>query len=144
MTRIFSIVGTSKRGKTRLLNQLIVLLKKRGYTICVIKHSDHVLTYKDVDHEGKDTFTFSEAGADEVYLVSPQFTYHVKSEETSLEEIIKTSKADFILVEGFKKSKTKKIVIKTPQEEIAVKGEVIYTIEGEYDPEEIVSLLIHS
>ena len=144
MTRIFSIVGTSKRGKTRLLNQLIVLLKKRGYTICVIKHSNHVLTYKDVDHEGKDTFTFSEAGADEVWLTSPQFTYHIKAEETSLEEIIKTSNTDFILLEGFKQSETKKIVIKTPQEEITVRGEIIYTIEGEYDPEEILNILIHS
>lgn len=143
MTTVVSIVGTSHSGKTTLLKQLITLLKKKGFTVCVIKHSNQVLTYKDVDHEGKDTYTFSEAGADEVWLTSPQLTYYMQSEETSLHSMIKASKADFIFTEGFKKSDTKKIVVKTPGEHIAVKGDILCTIEGEYNAEDILELLIH-
>lgn len=142
--KVVSIVGKSKRGKTTLLRQLIHLLKKRGYTVCVVKHSSQQLTYKDFDHEGKDTFTFSEAGADEVWLTSPQLTYHVTPEETDLDAIINSTNADFIFTEGFKKAETKKIVIKTPGEHINVTGEILFTIEGEYDLEEIVRVLIHS
>ena len=144
MTKVFSVVGTSKRGKTTLINQLTKILRKKGYTICVVKHTNHHLTYKDFDHEGKDTFTYAESGADEVWLTSPLFTYHAKPAETALEEIIALSKADFILTEGFKNAETKKIVIKSPEETIVVKGEVIYIIEGEYNPEEIADILIHS
>ncbi len=138
-----SIVGNSHSGKTTLLKQLIILLKKKGFTVCVIKHSDQVLTYKDVDHEGKDTYTFSEAGADEVWLTSPQLTYHIHAKETPLQSMIKASKADFIFTEGFKSADTKKIVIKTPGEHIAVRGDILCTIEGEYNAEDILELLIH-
>ncbi len=146
MTKVFSVVGTSKSGKTKLLTQLIPLLKEKGYTVCVIKHSHQRLIYADFDHEGKDTFTFSEAGADEVWLTSPQLTYNVKNWETPLTEIIEKSKADFIFVEGFKEAPTKKIVIKKKAEDINVnvKGEVLITIEGEYDLQKVLDILIHS
>ncbi len=143
MTRVVSVVGNSKTGKTTLLSQLVHLLKERGYTVCVVKHSSMKLSYRDFDHEGKDTCSFSEAGADEVWLTSPSLTYHMKSEETSLDEIIRNTKADFILVEGFREAETKKIVIKEKGEEIDVKG-VIHTIEGEYDPEEILDIILYS
>ncbi|KYK38348.1 MAG: molybdopterin-guanine dinucleotide biosynthesis protein B [Theionarchaea archaeon] len=144
MTRIFSVVGKSKRGKTTLLTQLIRLLKQKGYTVCVIKHSDQLLTFRDFDHKGKDTFTFSEAGADEVWLTAPSVTYHLHSEETALHKILETLKTDFIFTEGFKQADTQKIVLRKPGEDITVKGDVLVTIEGEYDPEEILELLIHS
>ena len=112
MTRVLSIVGKSKRGKTTLLRQLISLLKERGYTVCVIKHSDKNLTYKDFDHKGKDTYAFSEAGADEIWLTSPSVTYHLTPGETFLCEMINTTKADFVFTEGFKQADTEKIVLK--------------------------------
>ena len=142
--KVLSIVGKSKRGKTTLLRQLISSLKKRGYTVCVVKHSSQKLSYRDFDHEGKDTYTFSEAGADEVWLTSPQLTYHVKPEEISLDTIINSTKADFIFTEGFKSANTKKIVITNPGEHITVTGEILFTIEGEYNLEEIVEVLIYS
>jgi molybdopterin-guanine dinucleotide biosynthesis protein MobB len=139
---ILSIVGKSKRGKTTLLNHLITVLKTKGYTVCVIKHSDQLLTYQDFDHKGKDTYTFSQAGADEVWLTSPHTTYHIQSRETPLDQIVNNTDADFIFTEGFKKAETKKIVLKEPGDSIDVKGEILITIEGKYDPEKIVELLI--
>ena len=142
--KVVSIVGKSKRGKTTLLKQLIRLLKKRGYTICVIKHSDQHLSFKDFDHEGKDTYILSESGADEVWFTSPSITYHTTKKETALNDMVSTSKADIIFTEGFKHAPTKKIIIKNPGEDITVEGEIITIIEGEYDPEHILELLIHS
>ena len=144
MKTVISVVGKSKRGKTTFLTRIIPLLKEKGYTVCVVKHSRHMLTHRNFDHEGKDTFAFSEAGADEVWLTSPRLTFYVTQAETSLDHILETSEADFIITEGFTHASTKKIVIKAPGEEIAVKGDVLATIEGEYDPAEIVDVLIHS
>lgn len=143
MTTVISIVGTSHSGKTTLLAKVITLLKEKGFSVCVIKHSDQILTYKDVDHKGKDTYTFSEAGADEVWLTSPHLTYHIHPEETSLHAMIKASTADFIFTEGFKNADTKKIVIKKPGEHLYVKGEILCTIEGEYNAKDILEILIH-
>lgn len=144
MTRVLSIVGKSKRGKTTLLKQLISLLKERGYTVCVIKHSSKRLTYKDFDHKGKDTFVLSEAGADEIWLTSPSVTYHLTPGETSLREMISSTKADFIFTEGYKQADTEKIVLKAQGEDIAVKGKILAVLEGEYDPEDVLKLLIYS
>ncbi|MBU7013857.1 MAG: molybdopterin-guanine dinucleotide biosynthesis protein B [Theionarchaea archaeon] len=144
MTIVVSIVGTSKSGKTLLLSRIIPLLKDRGYTVCVIKHAGHLLSFRDFDHKGKDTFTFSEAGADEVWLTSPGLTYHLTHEEFALEEILASSRADIILVEGFKSVPTKKIVITTPGESLSVSGTVLATVDGEYIPEDIVEKIIHS
>jgi molybdopterin-guanine dinucleotide biosynthesis protein B len=141
---VISIVGRSKRGKTTFLKSIIPLLKKKGYTICVIKHSTKVLTHTDFDREGKDTYHFSEAGADEVWLASPCTTYHLQNKEVPLTTMITMSPADFIFTEGFKKADTPKIVIKTPGEHIDVSGDILLTIEGDYNPEKIVDMLIHS
>jgi molybdopterin-guanine dinucleotide biosynthesis protein MobB len=144
MTKIISVVGKSNQGKTRLIQQLVPLLKQKGYTICVVKHSTKHLTFKDFDHPGTDTYAFSHAGADEVWLTSPDITYHSQCTETSLNTIIASSNADFIITEGFSQEDTKKIVITSPGDHIPVKGDIILTIEGTVSPEEIVDILIHS
>ncbi|MBU7031699.1 MAG: molybdopterin-guanine dinucleotide biosynthesis protein B [Theionarchaea archaeon] len=144
MKKILSIVGSSNKGKTTLLNSLIPILKQKGYTVCVIKHSASLLTYIDFDHEGKDTYSYSEAGADEVFLTSPQFTYHTCNQETSLEEMIQSSSSDIILIEGFKNSPYQKILIKDLHENIEIAGEILFTIEGSYDISAILELILHS
>ncbi|MGD2250826.1 MAG: molybdopterin-guanine dinucleotide biosynthesis protein B [Candidatus Methanofastidiosia archaeon] len=144
MTKIVSVVGKSNQGKTRLIQQVVPLLKQKGYTVCVVKHSTKHLTFKDFDHPGTDTFTFSQAGADEVWLTSPDITYHTQNRKTSLNTIIASSNADFIITEGFSQEDTKKIVIKSPGDHISVKGEIILTIDKPVSPEEIVDILIHS
>lgn len=144
MTTIISVVGTSRSGKTTFLKQIIPLLKERGYTVCVVKHSHKSLSSSDVDKKGKDTYSFSEAGADEVWLTSPQFTFRLTNTETPLREIAERTHTDFVFTEGFKDALTPKVVIKKKGEDIHVNGEVLLTIEGEYNPEEILELLLHS
>jgi molybdopterin-guanine dinucleotide biosynthesis protein B len=144
MKKVLSIVGPSNRGKTSLLTALIPLLKERGLSVCVIKHSASSLTFTDFDHQGKDTYSFSQAGADEVWLTSHQLTYHICQQELSLADMIRRSSADIVLVEGFKQSPYDKILLKKQGEDVHVKGEVLLTIGESYDIEEIVELIIHS
>ena len=66
--KIVAVVGPSGSGKTTLLARLVPELRSRGLKVGVIKH-----THKDValDTEGKDTWTFTEAGAGTVGIVTP-------------------------------------------------------------------------
>ena len=68
MPVIISIVGKSDSGKTALLERLIPEIRKRGYNIGVIKHNVHGF---ELDHEGKDSWRYKQAGAQAVSLSSP-------------------------------------------------------------------------
>lgn len=63
--RIFSIVGWSNSGKTRLISRLICFFKTRGDTVVVLKNVPHGYS---LQPEGKDSVRFLDAGADLVYL----------------------------------------------------------------------------
>ena len=51
----------SGTGKTTLIEKLIHTLKQKGLRLAVIKHDGHKF---DIDHEGKDSWRFTHAGAD--------------------------------------------------------------------------------
>ena len=53
--------GYSGSGKTTLIEQLVRSLKARGLRVAVIKHDVHDF---EMDREGKDSWRFSQAGAD--------------------------------------------------------------------------------
>ena len=66
MTALLSVVGRKGSGKSEVLEQLISILKGRGYRIGVIKHlaRDDV----EIDEPGKDTFRYRARGAETVVL----------------------------------------------------------------------------
>lgn len=66
--KIFAFVGHSNTGKTRLIKHLVPELKRRGYSVAVIKHCAYGFSF---DPEGKDSRLFMEAGSDGVAMVSP-------------------------------------------------------------------------
>ncbi len=107
-----SFVAKSGTGKTTLLEQVIVELKKRGYRVGVIKHDAHRF---DIDHPGKDSHRLTAAGADTMLISSPEKLAVVKQhvESPSIEELMSTyfSDVDVILTEGFKKSGLPKIEV---------------------------------
>lgn len=109
---VLSIVATkSGTGKTTLIEKLIPILKNRGYKIGILKHDAHKF---DIDKKGKDTYRFSEAGADNVIIASKDKLAMVKNleEEKSIEDILKLfSEEDLIIVEGFKNNKYPKIEV---------------------------------
>jgi molybdopterin-guanine dinucleotide biosynthesis protein MobB len=127
MPLIISIVGYSNSGKTRLLEKMIPILKAKGYTVGMIKHSGHDFP---LDQPGKDTYKFKQAGADGVVLIgSGQIGFLGKIDETdalTLNRIEQTffSDRDIVLTEGFKKGDKPKIAVLTKGQEEQLLGEI--------------------
>lgn len=109
---ILSIVATkSGMGKTTLIERLIGILKKRGYSVGVLKHDAHNF---EIDKRGKDSYKFTEAGADNVIISSRKKIAMVRQlkEELPVEEIIKLfGNVDIIIIEGFKNNNFPKIEV---------------------------------
>jgi len=109
---IVSIVGKSESGKTVLMEQLIAEFKKRGYKVAAVKHSHGVM---DIDHPGKDSWKFSQAGSDVVCISSPDKLAFIKNldRELNINEIMPIIGPgfDLVLAEGFKRSKIRKIEV---------------------------------
>ncbi len=127
--KVIAFVGKSNSGKTLLITRLIVELKRRERSVSVIKHCSHGFT---LDLEGKDTWQFMEAGADNVSMVSPDKIASIKSIKTEPDflEIAKTvfPSSDIVIIEGGHKAKNiRKIevlrsgiseTLKTPKDEL--------------------------
>ncbi len=109
---IVPIVGKSESGKTLLMQQLIAEFKKRGYKIAAVKHCHAGM---EIDHPGKDTWKFAQAGSDAVCISSPDKLALIKNvaHDLSIDEVLPIigPEFDLILVEGFKKSRLPKIEV---------------------------------
>jgi molybdopterin-guanine dinucleotide biosynthesis protein MobB len=107
-----SFIAHSGTGKTTLLEKVIPLLKSRGYTLGVLKHDAHRF---DIDHKGKDSYRFTQAGADTMILSSDEKTAMVKKHGQSPDvlNLIEAymSDVDIVLTEGFKGSELPKIEV---------------------------------
>lgn len=109
---VISIVATkSNTGKTTLIEGLIKIFKKKGYSIGVLKHDAHKF---EIDKEGKDSYRFTKAGADTMIIASREKLAMVEviKEERKIEDIIKLfGKLDLIIIEGFRSNKYPKIEV---------------------------------
>lgn len=112
MIPVVSIVGKSNSGKTTLIERLIPSLKARGYKVGAIKHDAH---FFDIDHEGKDTWRMTRAGADNVVISSKGKIAMIKTvdSEKNLNEIIYWlfEDVDIVITEGYKASDNPKIEV---------------------------------
>ena len=111
---VISIVAKSGTGKTTLLVKVISELKSRGYRVGAVKHDAHKFN---IDHEGKDSWRLTQAGADTTLITSPEKIAMVKQlpagDEPPLAETIATycGDLDILLTEGFKHSSMPKIEV---------------------------------
>ncbi|MEE8174607.1 MAG: molybdopterin-guanine dinucleotide biosynthesis protein B [Dehalococcoidia bacterium] len=112
MPPIVCIVGKSGSGKTRLLEGLIAELKRRGYRLAAVKHTDHLL---ELDQPGKDSWRLIQAGSDAAVISTPQKIGLIRtvSQDSSLEELSRLIGGDFdiILAEGFRHGSAPKIEV---------------------------------
>ena len=105
MIPTIAVVGTSKSGKTTLIEYLISHLSKGGLKIGTIKHVHHAGF--SIDVEGKDTWRHSQAGAKIVVSVAPKEIAIIKKGETFYQELdeildlVKDEKLDLLIIEGF-------------------------------------------
>ena len=110
MTSSIPILGFSAysgTGKTTLLRQIIPQLKQRGLRVSVIKHAHHDF---DLDFPGKDSYELRKSGADQTVICTmtrmamiTEFSH--PKEEPELQQLIESldsSRADIVLVEGYK------------------------------------------
>ncbi len=95
-----AFTGPSNSGKTTLIVKLSTTLQARGYKVCIIKHDPHDKAI--FDKEGKDSWKFSQTGAN-VAVVSPTRTTILKKETSPIEGIAQSfGEFDYLLVEGLK------------------------------------------
>lgn len=105
-----ALVGFSESGKTSLIERLAKALTEKGYKVGIIKHHAHV------DEEGKDTWRCQRAGAAIVGLVAPDGMALFLPEqgltaEQAIERMLRQEAVDLVLVEGFKGSSLRKLLI---------------------------------
>ncbi|GAA0127224.1 molybdopterin-guanine dinucleotide biosynthesis protein B [Clostridium senegalense] len=110
--KIISIVATkSGTGKTTLIEKLIPILKEKNWKVGVLKHDAHKF---EMDKEGKDTYRFAQAGADNVIISSSTKLAMIQTlkEERTIEDILPLFKdVDLIIIEGFKNNRYPKIEV---------------------------------
>jgi len=109
---IVSFVGNSGAGKTTLLEEVVRELKARGYRVAVIKHAHHDFQ---IDHEGKDSWRFAQAGSDCVVISSPARVAMVQQRpaEPPLDELVGlvADRVDIVLTEGFRGSGKPQVLV---------------------------------
>ncbi|MDL5502744.1 MAG: molybdopterin-guanine dinucleotide biosynthesis protein MobB, partial [Candidatus Methanoperedens sp.] len=96
------MVGSSKTGKTRLMEGLIKELKIRGLRVGALKYHKH--GDFEIDTEGKDTWKYALAGADTVAISSSVKFALIKNENitTDIDEICENyfGDTDVVLANG--------------------------------------------
>jgi len=119
---IISIVGKQNAGKTTLIKDLIPKLKEQGHRVGTLKYN---IRKFDIDHEGKDTYKYSNSGADSV-AISTQSEFVVMKKIANplmLHEIIEAhfNDVDVVLVEGYREDDYPRIRIIDSQDTNTVK-----------------------
>ena len=97
---VVAFSGPSNSGKTTAIVKVASILNDSGFKVCIVKHDPKDKAI--FDREGKDSFKFSQTGAD-VAVVSPNKTTLFKKSTSTIDEIIDLFQDfDYLLVEGLK------------------------------------------
>lgn len=108
---VLCITGTSKTGKTTLMEGLIRELAARGYRIGTVKHCPHEVT---LDAAGKDSWRHQEAGATVAAVDAPGklAVFRAVEYEMTLDEVVGyMAGVDIVLAEGYKAEAYPKLVV---------------------------------
>jgi molybdopterin-guanine dinucleotide biosynthesis protein B len=111
--KVIGLAGWSGAGKTTLLTRIIPHFLKEGLRVSVIKHAHHNF---DVDVPGKDSWVHRQSGATEVLVSSARrwaLMHELRgaSEPRLPELLMKMSRVDLVIVEGFKSEPHRKIEV---------------------------------
>lgn len=111
--RVFGITGFSGAGKTTLVEKLIPLIKARGLSVSLVKHTHHGF---DIDKPGKDSHRMRIAGAEEVLLANDErwaLMHELRGakEPTLEDQLSRMARVDIVLVEGYRRAPMPKIEV---------------------------------
>ena len=96
---VISFIGWSGVGKTTYLERLIPVLKTQGIRLALLKRDSHNFQ---VDHPGKDTWRFTQAGANVVAIANDTHAAILFNRPTCFEDILaQIQDVDLILTEGY-------------------------------------------
>jgi molybdopterin-guanine dinucleotide biosynthesis protein B len=99
---ILSVIGKPDSGKTTLILKLIPELKRKGYKVAVAKHCPRGF---DLDVEGKDSWKFTQEGAEGTFLSSEEKIAVIKpkGKKLNIKERLQDYFSDFdiVLMEGY-------------------------------------------
>jgi molybdopterin-guanine dinucleotide biosynthesis protein B len=97
---IVAFSGPSNSGKTTAIVKVASILQDNNFKVCIVKHDPKDKAV--FDREGKDSFKFSQTGAD-VAVVSPNKTTVFKKSTSTIEDLIDLFQDfDYLIVEGLK------------------------------------------
>ena len=98
-TPVISFIGWHNAGKTTLIERLIPLLREKGLRVAVLKSDGHDFQ---MDREGKDTWRFTQAGAELVAIANARHAAVLINRPIDFEALCSlVSGADLILAEGW-------------------------------------------
>ena len=111
--KLIGFAAYSGTGKTTLIKDIVMILKKSNYRVSVIKHAHHNF---DIDQPGKDSYEIRKSGAENM-LISSENRWALMHENVNNNELtlinlinlLEKIKYDLILVEGFKAESFPKI-----------------------------------
>lgn len=96
---VIAFSAWSGTGKTTIIEQLIPLLKQAGLRVAAVKHDAHDF---EIDREGKDSWRFTNAGADVTVIQSQTKTALIEQRSLSLSDVLsRIHDVDVILAEGY-------------------------------------------
>lgn len=97
---VVAFSGPSNSGKTTAIVKIASILQDSNFKVCIVKHDPKDKAM--FDREGKDSFKFSQTGAN-VAVVSPNKTTIFKKGSCSIDKLISIfDDFDYLLVEGLK------------------------------------------
>jgi molybdopterin-guanine dinucleotide biosynthesis protein B len=108
---VVSVAGFSGAGKTRLIAQLIPVLRSLGLSVGTIKHHRHSF---DMDTPGKDSWVHRKAGAAGTVLSSPTaigLIRNVEHDHDPHELALLLPDVDLIVAEGYKNAAIPKVEV---------------------------------
>ena len=137
--KVIGIVGYKGSGKTHLGINLSEELRRRGYTVAILKHVQGSL-----DLPNKDTGLYR-GHCDQLIAISEKGRTEFFEGKINFEEVLESLDADFVIVEGFKEKKSfPKIVClkkKGEEKELSEGLEIALVGKGNFHPDKDISTI---
>lgn len=137
--KVIGIVGYKGSGKTHLGINLSEELRRRGYTVAIVKHAQGSLDLPD-----KDTGLYR-GHCDQLIAISEKGKTEFFEGKVNFEEVVDSLDVDFVIVEGFKEKKNfPKIVClrkKNEEKELFLGLEIGLVGNGNFHPDKDISTI---
>jgi len=137
--KVVGIAGYKGSGKTHLGINLSEALRRRGYTVAIVKHVQGPL-----DFPNKDTSLYREH-CDQLVATSEDERTEFFKGKFNFDQVLDSLDTDFIIVEGFKEKKSfPKIVClreKGEEKELSDGLEIVLVGKGNFDAERDISTI---